>query len=139
MEPYQKYLTWRTKILTSNDPQTLSQFLEVTKITQEQVNEFKSRAGFDQDLLDYTLKTAKAMLPEIFRTIFKEIQTSRSVQDAERFINMIKKVEEKTGPGGPGSFTQNNFIISDDKYRKILEREARIIGGPTPLIEESRA
>lgn len=127
IQKYSQYLKWRTKILLKSDPQTLGEFCEALEITPEEIKEFHKVATFDDDLILESLRWAKARVPEILHTVFKEITISKSVADAERFINMIKRMEDRTGSSPTGN--QFNFFVTDDKYKRILSREIGAIAG----------
>lgn len=131
---YKKFIEWKVKPLKKDGPKTLDEFLLVNNITQEEVNEFVSKAEFADDILAETLSWAKTKTPEMLHILYDQVRSSKSVSAVEKFLTIAHELNKKKDE--KSNNYQINFFgnIDDDKFKRIAARE---VGFSLPSGEEA--
>lgn len=119
---YLHYVAWRAKILTPEDPENAKDFCVKYKIEMTDIVQFVKFPTFEDDLLNATLAWAKGKTPQLIHAIFKEVSESKSVADLEKFLQLVYELKKKDKQAASTTF--NFFNIPDERYKRIIAREA---------------
>lgn len=126
------FVEWKAKELSPTDPQNADEFCQKYKTTLKTLKAFTERAEYADDLLTYSLAWAKKRAPELIQMIYHQVKDGGSVNDLEKFLNVIFEIKKKEKPNQ----TQVNFFnnLPNDVYESIVKREARLLtdGRPEP-------
>lgn len=124
-EIYKRFIVWRSRPITINDPQNPEEFAAKYKTTLATLREFADRPEYGDDLLIATLNWAKARTPELIQTVYKEVKQSKDVGDLEKFLNIVYEIKKKDKTNN----NQFNFFnqLTEQQYESILKREAKLL------------
>jgi len=128
---YRAYVLWEAKPLTSVEkdplyPKNEDAFCITHKCKRTDILGFTSRETFADDVLSQTLNWAKTKTPQLIQDVYRQVMTTKSVADLERFLNLIHEFKRKDKDAKSGN--QYNFInqgVSEERYERIIEREAK--------------
>lgn len=132
MQPYRAYVIWKARPINTDDPtypQNIDEFMTLHKLTKENIREFISRPSFGDDIEYEAIAWAKSKVPTLIHRAYDHAKKSGTMQDLEKFMNIIKG-KEQTSQNNQFNFFGN---LTDEQFRRIATRE---VGLPLPSSTE---
>lgn len=117
---YNIFIKWYTMPKESREPRTLKEFCDQFEITKEDISEFMQRDTYYDDLMKEGKNWGKSKLPEMLHILYEDFKENKKPITAQAFKQLLEvDKEQKTN-------NINVFNISDQQYRQIVQREARL-------------
>lgn len=124
-DPYTLFLYWRTRPLSEHKIKTVEEFCEHFSITKEQIKEFQRRPTFTEDLQKETVNWFKKQAPKVLHILIQKIEQAQNTNDIKKYAEIFDIFTKEKDKGNTNTF--NIINISQDKFKKIAQREAKLI------------
>lgn len=135
---YEKYVEWKAKPVLSNEedpsyPKNADEFIKQYKIDKFILDDFTKRPGHYEQVIKASFVWAKSKIPDIIHAVFTDAKKLKTPEAAERFLAVLSELNKAMKQDGDGPSGRNNQInnfnffgeIDDEKYRRIIAREAK--------------
>jgi hypothetical protein len=119
---YQKFIEWKCKKITKDDPKDVAEFCAKHSITVEDVNDFVSKPTFADDIVNGSMGWARSKTPQMLHMLYDNVLTTKSSSDIRAFVELTNELKKKKDEKS-NQFNQINFFnIDDQKFKAIAER-----------------
>lgn len=120
--PYHTFITWYAIPESQRDPKSIDDFCTRLSITKADVVEYSQRETFYDDLYKAAQDWGKSKVPELLHLLYKEYKDKKNPSHLKMFKELLELNKENKN-----IINFNNFNPSDEQYRQIVAREARLL------------
>lgn len=123
---YSLFVSWTALPKAKDAPQTPHEFMFRHGLSKEDLASFMARPSFPDDVAIKAASYYRTKLPELLESAFETVKLTQSLSDTAKFVELLQAIER---PKSAANGNTNNFFINltDDQYKRILEREARVL------------
>lgn len=123
---YKNLVAWKALPKGKTAPKNIAEFASKMGVDKQKLLDIVNDPQFAEDVRLEALSWAKLKVPEILQILYTEIKKTKSTTDAERFMKIAYESERKDKESNSQVNIINN-ILSDEQYKKIVAREARLL------------
>lgn len=119
---YQKFIEWKCKKITKDDPKDVKEFCDKYGIEVETIEEYVSKPSFADDIVNGSMGWARSKTPQMLHMLYENVLTSKSSTDIRAFVELTNELKKKKDEKS-NQFNQINFFnIDDEKFKAIAQR-----------------
>lgn len=121
-ELYKIFVKWYAQPEDVRIPRTIKDFGIQNELTPADIASFQERDNFYDDLYKEAQNWGKSKIPELLHALYADFKTNKKPETLRVYKELLKLDENKTS-----GLTINILNPNDNTYRKIVEREARLL------------
>ncbi len=132
-ELYKIFIKWYSQPEDKRDPKTIKDFGLLHSLSPKDIAEFTERDNYYDDLYKEAQNWGKSKIPELLGILYNEFKENKKSETLRVYKELLQLNDKQSG----SNVIVNILNPNDTTYRKIVEREARLLadGGEQSSVE----
>lgn len=119
---YKIFIRWYVQPYSTREPKDVKDFAIQNNLKPKDIVDFTERDTYYDDIYKEAQNWGKSKIPELLTTLYEEFKVNKK-SETLRVYKELLQLNDKSG----SNITINVLNPSDATYRKIVEREARLL------------
>lgn len=92
---YEMFLKWYSMPESLRQPKTMDEFVDVSKISKQEISFFSEQDDFADRLVAYSLEWGKTKIPELLGLVFESARSTKNINHIKAFLGLVTDHDKK--------------------------------------------